>query len=655
MLATADCAECLERLYAYNLASQPVEERASVERHLATCAECRSALARLREVRGLLTAVSHAGMISAAFKAKTAQRLRGVESREEEPAAVDAGASAKPSGALLRLGAAPWWAVSVCLHVLAILLASLVTMTMGTLDDRAEVIVVTNIEKRLEAKPDDEQKEKPTLRDILESKVDVQATDPASTEQSNIVVPPDILAKAELSDHFETINPDRPDTQSAFGNPDARMFHSVAGNDEPEGGGGSGGDSLMDSLIGVGGSASPGTGGGWGGGNGTGTGVGTGSGHGSFGSRTGGGRRLMVLKHGGSKQTESTVDKALAWLARHQEPDGRWSVKNTDGLGVHNQWYDQIHWDPSVTGLALMAFLGAGHSEKAGKYKDNVRRAVYWLISQQREDGAIGTDTKWKHPFGAGYAYHHAICGMALAEAAGMSKEHETKQAAQKAIDFTCNIYQGGEGSEKLSWRYDIKAGDSDVSVTGWFLMQLKSAKMAGLKFDHRSFDGGLRFLKTCEVDPANVEKMNDGYDTGRHRYGYVNNKTVSYNTTAIGALCQLFCGAKAEEVRGSAEWLLKTNPPEWRADLGTGWGGGWPMYYSYYTTMLMFQVGDEPWKKWNEALKKMLVENQRKDGDFDGSWDPLSGWEKNVGRAYTTALGAMCLEVYYRYLPLYR
>ena len=46
----------------------------------------------------------------------------------------------------------------------------------------------------------------------------------------------DILPKAEMGDHFETINPDRPDTHNAYGNPDSRVFHSVAGNatDGPE-------------------------------------------------------------------------------------------------------------------------------------------------------------------------------------------------------------------------------------------------------------------------------------------------------------------------------------------------------------------------------------------------------------------------------------
>ena len=69
-----------------------------------------------------------------------------------------------------------------------------------------------------------------------------------------------------------------------------------------------------------------------------------------------------------------------------------------------------------------------------------------------------------------------------------------------------------------------------------------------------------------------------------------------------------------------------------------------------------MFQVGGDSWKQWNAKLKDLLVEKQCKGGpELDGSWDPVErcGWIG--GRAYTTAMGALCLEVYYRYLPMYR
>ena len=65
--------------------------------------------------------------------------------------------------------------------------------------------------------------------------------------------------------------------------------------------------------------------------------------------------------------------------------------------------------------------------------------------------------------------------------------------------------------------------------------------------------------------------------------------------------------------------------------------------------------------KKWNAAMTGALVPNQRiggpKDGtgkDVDGSWNPAGAWATRGGRVYATAVGALCLEVYYRYLPLY-
>ena len=85
-------------------------------------------------------------------------------------------------------------------------------------------------------------------------------------------------------------------------------------------------------------------------------------------------------------------------------------------------------------------------------------------------------------------------------------------------------------------------------------------------------------------------------------------------------------------------------------------------MYYWYYGTLTVFQVGGEPWKKWNASLRDMLCENQRRGGpmdgssnDVDGSWDPVCTWASRGGRVYSTAMGALSLEVYYRYLPMYR
>jgi hypothetical protein len=387
----------------------------------------------------------------------------------------------------------------------------------------------------------------------------------------------------------------------------------------------------MDDLIGVGGAASKGSGGGFGGGDGTGTGVQSGSGHGSFGTRNGGGRRLMVKRHGGSQETETAVGKALEWLAYHQEADGHWDVKKFGGAG---------DVDAGITGIALLAFLGAGNSERIGQYKDNVKRAVAWIISQQEPDGSIGK--KYKEHWHPGYAYHHAICGLALAEAAGMARVPSTNEAAQKAIDYTTEKHQRGEGSERFAWRYLPKT-DADASVSGWFVMQLKSAKMAGLKVDPASFEGALKFYDSIEI-----KKDYNGYPGGRFPY---HDGGAMLNPSAIGTLCNLFLGRKADDLRGGAEYL-NDNQPKWGdPNLGLGNGGGFPMYYAYYGTLTQFQMGGDYWKKWNASIKSMLVPNQHKGGDEDGSWDPIGGKDDGLGgRVYMTAMGALCLEVYYRY-----
>jgi hypothetical protein len=118
---------------------------------------------------------------------------------------------------------------------------------------------------------------------------------------------------------------------------------------------------------------------------------------------------------------------------------------------------------------------------------------------------------------------------------------------------------------------------------------------------------------------------------------------------TAVGVLARVFLGENpkmSRPVRDGAA-LCARALPTWADD------GSIDMYYWYYGTLAMFQVGGDPWAKWNVAMKRAIVDRQRVDGDYSlckGSWDPVDPWGADGGRVYSTALLAMCLEVYYRY-----
>ena len=73
-------------------------------------------------------------------------------------------------------------------------------------------------------------------------------------------------------------------------------------------------------------------------------------------------------------------------------------------------------------------------------------------------------------------------------------------------------------------------------------------------------------------------------------------------------------------------------------------------MLFRSDASLSLSQLGGEDWELWNQAMSERLLETQRTEGDAAGSWDPVTVWGAHGGRAYTTALGALCLEVYYRY-----
>ena len=79
--------------------------------------------------------------------------------------------------------------------------------------------------------------------------------------------------------------------------------------------------------------------------------------------------------------------------------------------------------------------------------------------------------------------------------------------------------------------------------------------------------------------------------------------------------------------------------------------------YYTYYAMQLMYNVGGEQWTKWNARVRDDLIKTQCQDGHERGSWYPDSpgGHCASGGRLYVTSLNCMCLEVYYRHMPLYQ
>jgi hypothetical protein len=330
-------------------------------------------------------------------------------------------------------------------------------------------------------------------------------------------------------------------------------------------------------------------------------------------------RRALAEREGlllPTKASEEAVDRALRWLALHQSPSRRWEGE----LLVRGKSKEGDDTDAGVTALAVLAFLGAGCNEREGPYHEAVRGALAWLVTQQRPDGSIGKG------FAGGLGYHHAISGLALAEAFAVSRAPATGRAAQKAVDYSVDVHQAPGGG----WRYSPKQA-GDTSVTAWFVHQLVAARDAGLRVRPRALEGAMRFIATCTKTVR-----------GRGLVSYQPQRAATPTMTAAGLVCKLALGARRDDplITGAAEYILET-PPAWE-------GGEANFYCWYHATLAMHELGGEHWEAWAPALERALVRHQEE----DGSWPPVGAWCAKGGRAFSTAMGALCLEVPYRMPP---
>ena len=342
--------------------------------------------------------------------------------------------------------------------------------------------------------------------------------------------------------------------------------------------------------------------------------------------------------------TEKVVMAGLDWLKRHQSPDGSWDPSAYTGMCDGK--LGEACWGKGsptniagLTGLALLTFLGAGYdSQRPGPYTEVVKNGLKWLRKNQDAEGCFGPRGD-QH-----FTYAHACAALAMCEGYASTKQSVWKKSAQDGINFivACqNPYK--------AWRYGKKPGDNDSSVTGWMLMALKSGKDCGLEVSESAMKDGVAY----------VNSLTDK-DTGRTGYTKIGELPVrqegkiekwpgseTESLTAV-AMCSRIFTHTADQEAGLMKLgadLLSKRLPVWDEA-----GGKIDMYYWYYGTLAMFQVGGADWERWNRALKEVVVDHQIKDGCMKGSWDPKDPWADDGGRVYSVTLMTLCLEVYYRF-----
>ncbi|MCE9629253.1 MAG: terpene cyclase/mutase family protein [Planctomycetia bacterium] len=157
---------------------------------------------------------------------------------------------------------------------------------------------------------------------------------------------------------------------------------------------------------------------------------------GAIGGKGGGiGGRAQAAKlaaaGGGGGDTEQAVDRALKWLAQHQLPDGGWSfdLANCQGCNCSASGKSKAADRCGATAMAILPFLGRGYTHREGPFKPTVERGISFLAQM-----AVKGNGK---AYGAGGSlYSQGLAGIALSECYAMSQDNRLAGPTQLALNF---------------------------------------------------------------------------------------------------------------------------------------------------------------------------------------------------------------------------
>ena len=372
---------------------------------------------------------------------------------------------------------------------------------------------------------------------------------------------------------------------------------------------------------------------------------------------------LKLLNQQQWKQLDDSVEKGLKWLISQQNDDG--SFKTIE------------RGQPGVTALCVMAFLAQGESPIDGKYQQQLKKAIDFIADQQKPNGLLATIAPSSVPITRQYAevvktdtpasrfqanptsicttavYNHAISALALSEAYGQCDPEQTDKLApviEKAIAATLEMqrWKRKRQIDVGGWRYlsVLFPQDSDLSITGWQLMFLRSARNAGFEVPNESIEAAVKYVERCFLKDKNLQV---------HSYDAARRDTVTRAVAGAGILAMAHAGKHdSDDAIASGKWVLNHDFSKYDFEKPvhseTEWLSNRYHYGAFLCAAGMYQLGGKFWGKFFPKLAESLLSNQ----EDDGSW-LTEGKDQPYGGCYTTSLSILSLSVSDQLLPIFQ
>jgi hypothetical protein len=334
------------------------------------------------------------------------------------------------------------------------------------------------------------------------------------------------------------------------------------------------------------------------------------------------------------KKVEAATELGLKWVVDTQARDGHWEANGSQ-------------YPMSMTALCGMSLLMEGSTIKEGKYADNIRRAVDWLMDRAQNNGLIGNPTNvteaQRYMYGHGFSLLFLSCIYGEEEDADRRKKLE--KILTKAVEFT-----GKAQTDRGGWGY-VSAHDGgnfdEGSVTITQLQAVRAARNAGIIVPKSIIDKAVKYLKDSTTPRGGViySLAHGGAAVGGERTPL----------TAAAIACAFSTGEYNSDL--ARKWLefCATNVPIARGRVGHD------EYLHYYYAQAIYCLGDDGWAKlfpkapkdsgliWSKYRQSMfehIISSQNRDGSWSGGY---------IGPHLTTSVYLTILQLDKATLPIYQ
>jgi prenyltransferase beta subunit len=335
-----------------------------------------------------------------------------------------------------------------------------------------------------------------------------------------------------------------------------------------------------------------------------------------------------------SPEHRAVLENGLEWLAKQQHKDGHWEAAGGQ-------------FATAMTGVAGTTLLMEGSTLREGKYSENIRKAVDYLIAQTQKNGLIGQVNAPNQ--GLGYLYGHGFSMLFLSQVYGEEDDAERRKQLEgilnRAVDFCIKSQTSRGGWGYVSAKDGNDFDEGSVSVTQ--VQALRACRNSGIVVPKEAINKVHKYLSDCTTPKGGlIYSLQSGGGGERP-------------TITVAAIASMFSTGEYDSELAK-KWLRYVKPLVPIDTVGQDQFGH-SEYTQYYYGQVIYCLGEDgyarlfpdsraedrlQWSKYRKAFFEFLRRTQNKDGSWRGT---------PIGPVWTTSCYLTVLQLDHGTLPIYQ